>query len=108
MVFRVVTAWRCIYDYSVIQRIRHRGLRRLHEHDDPRYLPAQHVDKIADMLALLDIATQSEDLDVPGWRLHSLRGTYRGYWSISVSANERIIFRFEGTDVTDVQLLDYH
>lgn len=92
----------------MILRIRHRGLRRLHERDDQRYLPAQHVDKIADMLALLDIATRSEDLDVPGWRLHPLRGTYRGYWSISVSANERIIFRFEGTDVTDVDLLDYH
>ena len=60
------------------------------------------------MLTLLDIAAQPEDVDVPGWRLHSLRGAYRGFWSISVSANERIIFRFEGADVTDVDFLDYH
>jgi len=92
----------------VILRIRHRGLRRLHERNDGRYLPPQHVDKITDMLALLDIAADPEDVDVPGWRLHSLRGEYRGFWSISVSANERIVFRFEGADVTDVDFLDYH
>lgn len=92
----------------MIIRIRHRGLRRMHERHDPRYLPPQHVDKIADMLTLLDIATHPDDVDVPGWRLHSLRGTYRGFWSISVSANERIVFQFDGTDVTDVDFLDYH
>ncbi|MDE2746141.1 MAG: type II toxin-antitoxin system RelE/ParE family toxin [Chloroflexota bacterium] len=92
----------------MILRIRHRGLRRLHEQNDGRYLPPQHVDKITDMLALLDIAADPKDVDVPGWRLHSLRGEYRGFWSISVSANERIVFRFEGADVTDVDFLDYH
>jgi proteic killer suppression protein len=68
----------------------------------------QHADKIARMLARLDQATRPEQLDVPGFRLHPLRGELAGYWSITVRANWRIIFRFEQGDAIDVDLVDYH
>jgi len=68
----------------------------------------QHSDKIARMLARLDVATRPQELNVPGFRLHPLKGDLAGYWSITVSANWRIIFRFEKSDATDVDLVDYH
>lgn len=48
------------------------------------------------------------DLDLPGYRLHSLRGALKGYWSISISGNWRLTFRFEDGDAYDVDLVDYH
>lgn len=92
----------------MIRRFRHRGLRRLYEDDDRREVNPQHVDKLAHMLARLDQATEPHHLDLPGWRLHLLRGDLAGYWSITVSGNWRIIFRFEQGEATDVDLVDYH
>lgn len=57
---------------------------------------------------MLDEAFNSDDLDLPGYRLHPLKGTLKGFWSMTVSANWRIIFRFEDGHVYDVQLIDYH
>jgi toxin HigB-1 len=59
------------------------------------------------MLARLDQAAEPRQLDLPGWRLHPLKGDLAGYWSITVSANWRIIC-FEQSDATDVDLIDYH
>ena len=47
-------------------------------------------------------------MDLPGFRLHPLKGDLKGFWSVNVRANWRIIFRFEETDVFDVELIDYH
>lgn len=60
------------------------------------------------MLARLSRASKPENLDLPGWRLHPLKGNLSGFWSVTVNANWRIIFRFEGADVTDVDYVDYH
>jgi toxin HigB-1 len=79
-----------------------------YEDDDRRELNPQYVNKIARMLARLDVATRPEQLDIPGFRLHTLKGELAGYWSITVRANWRIIFRFEEGDATDVDLVDYH
>ena len=92
----------------MIRHFRHRGLKRLYENDDRREVNPQHSDKIARMLARLDVATRPQELNVPGFRLHPLKGDLAGYWSITVSANWRIIFRFEKSDATDVDLVDYH
>jgi len=78
----------------------------LSQDDDPREVNPQHLDKIARMLARLDVATRPEQLDLPGFRLHPLKGELAGYWSITVRANWRIIFRFEEGDATDVDLVD--
>ncbi|HEY4114407.1 MAG TPA: type II toxin-antitoxin system RelE/ParE family toxin [Rhizomicrobium sp.] len=92
----------------MIRRIRHRGLRRLYEDDDRRGLNSQHVERIERVLARLSRASQPEHVNLPGWRLHALRGDLSGYWSVTVTANWRVIFRFEDGDVTDVNYVDYH
>jgi proteic killer suppression protein len=92
----------------MIRHFRHRGLKRLYEKDDRRELNPQHADKIARILARLDEATRPQDLNLPGYRLHSLKGDLAGYWSITVSGNRRIIFRFEEANATDIDLVDYH
>lgn len=92
----------------MILRFQHKGLRRLYESDDRRGLNTQHADKIARILAQLKRSSQAQDMDIPGFRLHPLKGEFSGYWSVTVQANWRIIFRFENGDVTDVDLIDYH
>jgi proteic killer suppression protein len=66
------------------------------------------LDRIENILARLDVATAPEKMDLPGFRLHSLRGDLRGFRSLTVRANWRIIWRFEGADAVDVDLIDYH
>jgi len=92
----------------MILSFKHRGLRRLYEDDDRRGLNPEHIEKIRRVLAQLDQATCAEDLDLSGHRLHLLKGELTGFWSITIRANWRITFRFDGLDVTDVDYLDYH
>lgn len=66
------------------------------------------ADKIARILGRLDVATTARQMDLPGWRLHPLKGALRGFWSVWVTGNWRIIFRFDGQDAVDVDLVDYH
>jgi toxin HigB-1 len=92
----------------MIRRIRNRGLRRLYDDDDHRGLSPEHAPKIRTILARLDVATMPEDMDLAGLRLHALHGDLAGFWSVTVRANWRIIFRFEEGNATDVDYLDYH
>ena len=59
-------------------------------------------------MTALEGASGAKDLDAPSYRMHPLKGDLAGYWAVDVSANRRIIFRFDEQDVTDVELLDYH
>ena len=92
----------------MILAFRHRGLRLFHDQEDRRGINTAHADKIARILARLHRASGPEDMNLPGFRLHPLRGDLAGYWSVTVQANWRIIFRFAAADVTDVDLIDYH
>jgi proteic killer suppression protein len=92
----------------VIRSIRHKGLKRLYGDDDPRGVIAEHAGKLRDILARLDAARVVADMDVPGLRLHSLKGEWNGFWSVTVRANWRVIFRFDDHDAFDVNYLDYH
>jgi toxin HigB-1 len=92
----------------MIKSIRHRGLRRFYENDDRRGLNAEHVEKIATILAQLDRAAKPDDVALPGFRLHPLKGALNGFWSVTIRANWRIIFRVDGRDAIDVDLIDYH
>jgi len=92
-----------------IRSIRHKGLKRLYEKGDGKNLPAALVEKLADVLAALDEAEQVQDVGLfPGWRLHPLKANLKDFWSVSVSGNWRVIFRFEDGDAFDVDLVDYH
>jgi proteic killer suppression protein len=66
------------------------------------------VDTVQEILTVLDDATTPQELDLPGYRLHPLKGDLKGFWSVTVRANWRIIFRFRGVDAFDVELIDYH
>ena len=89
----------------MIEGFRHKGLQRLYEKDERKGLPAASVDKIARILARLDVATRPEQMNLPGLKLHPLKGDYKGFWSVWVTGNWRIVFRFEGAHVTDVTCL---
>lgn len=92
----------------MIRRFRHRGLQRLYERGERRHLPPDQVDKIERILARLDEAAEVRNMDLPGFRLHRLRGDLAGFWTVTVRANWRIIFRFEDGHAYDVDLVDYH
>ena len=92
----------------MIGSIRHKGLRRLFEDDDQRGVIADHAEKLRDILARLNAATTVKDMDLPGFRLHQLKGTSRGFWAVTVRANWRVIFRFSDGEARDVDYLDYH
>jgi proteic killer suppression protein len=92
----------------MIQNFRHRGLRHLYETGNRRYLRADQVDKIERILARLDEADEVGNMDLPGFRLHPLRGDLADFWAVTVQANWRVIFRFEAGHTYDVDLVDYH
>jgi proteic killer suppression protein len=92
----------------VIRSFRHRGLRRFYEDDDASRIDAALRSKVQRVLSALDAAASPQALDVPGFRLHPLKGEWAGFWSVTVSGNWRVVFRFEEGDTFDVDLLDYH
>lgn len=92
----------------MIRSFKHRGLKRLFEQGDTSKIQADQVARIALALSDLDEALRAQDLNLPGYRLHALKGDMRGFWSIWISANWRITFRFEGGDAVEVDLVDYH
>ena len=92
----------------MIESFRHKGLRQLFENDNPRGVNAEHVRKIKQIPALLHAAEKIADMDYATFRLHPLKGELSGFWSLTVRANWRIIFRFADGGVSDVDLVDYH
>ena len=92
----------------MIRSFRHRGLKRLYERDDNSQVGADMLDRIENILALLDRANGPEVMDLPGLRRRRLKGDLRGFWAVTVRANWRIVWRFEGADAVDVDLIDYH
>jgi proteic killer suppression protein len=92
-----------------IRTFRHKGLREFFESDRPRGVRADQVKRLRRLLTALDTAATIEDMNLmPGWRLHPLTGDLKGFWSVSVSGNWRLIFRFDAGDAFDIDLIDYH
>jgi proteic killer suppression protein len=92
----------------MIRSFKHRGLKRLYERGDRSEIRPDLPDTIEDILARLDEADKPQALNLPGYRLHPLKGDLEGFWSVTVRANWRIIFCFQGADAFDVALIDYH
>ena len=92
----------------MIRSFKHRGLKRLHEQGDRSGIRPDLVETVERILTVLDAATTPQGLDIPRYRLHPLKGGMKGLWSVTVRANWRIIFRFDGPDAFDVELIDYH
>ena len=92
----------------MIRTIRHKGLRRLFEQDDPRGVNQEHVGKLQNILATLHAAPTIAHMDLPGFRLHALKGDLKGFWAVTVRANWRVMFRFEDGSAEEVDYVDYH
>lgn len=92
----------------MIRGFRHKGLKRLFEKGETKGIRADHVDKVENILAVLNRAHKPEDMNLPGFRLHRLKGNLNDFWSVTVRANWRVIFRFDQSDVYDGDYIDYH
>lgn len=94
--------------FFMIQAIRHKGLKQFYKSGNKAGIQAQHENRLRLILARLDAAREPKDMSLPGLRLHQMSGNYEGFWAVDVSGNWRVIFRFDGHDVFDVNYLDYH
>lgn len=92
----------------MIRSFRHRGLERFFTRSDYRGIPAQFAPRLERLLDRLDASTKAEDMNLPGYRFHGLKGDRKGSFAVSVSGNWRLTFRFEGEDAADLDLEDYH
>ena len=92
----------------MIKSFKHKGLERFYESSNTRGIQAPHSKKLRMQLSALDTARAIEDIDIPGYRLHSLKGSRKGIWSITVSGNWRVTFEFSDGNVYIVNYEDYH
>lgn len=92
----------------MIRSFRHKGLARYFERSETRGLQAAQVARLGRLLDLLDAADRVEDMDLPGLKLHALKGGRKGRWAILVSGNWRITFGFADGEALDIDLEDYH
>ena len=92
----------------MIERFRHKGLKRLFQQGDAKGISPDLLEKLENILFVLNRARRPKDMNLAGFRLHRLKGDLKGFWSVTVRANWRVIFRFEEGDVNDVDLIDYH
>lgn len=91
----------------MIRKFRHRGLERFFSIGDYRGIPAQFAGRLERMLDRLDAAIKRDDMNLPGYKFHPLKGQRKGAYAASVSGNWRLTFRFDAEDALDVDLEDY-
>ena len=92
----------------MIQNFRHKGLKRLFEDGDRKGIRPDLIEKVENILFVLNRAKAPDDMNLPGFRLHPLKGDLKGFWAVTVRANWRIVFRIAGGQAADVDLIDYH
>jgi toxin HigB-1 len=92
----------------MIKSFRHKGLRLFFEKGSMAGIQAAHAPRLGAMLRRLNETSDAQGMNLPGWGLHSLKGDLKGHWSVWVSGNWRLTFRFDGTDAELVDYRDYH
>ena len=92
----------------MIQSFRHKGLRRFFESGSVAGIQPHHATRLRMLLAALDTATTVDDMDIPGFRLHPLKGEARGRWSVWVNGNWRLTFEFHDGQARVLDYEDYH
>ncbi|MCL5669091.1 MAG: type II toxin-antitoxin system RelE/ParE family toxin [Gammaproteobacteria bacterium] len=92
----------------MIKSSRHKGLEKFFKVRSKAGIQPQHAARLRIQLTALNIAETPEDMNVPGWKLHRLKGDKNLFWAVWVDKNWRLIFRFQGQDVEHVDYLDYH
>jgi proteic killer suppression protein len=93
---------------QVIRNFRHKGLKRLFADGDRKGVRPDLLEKVENILLVMNRARAPDDMNLPGFRLHPLKGDRKGFWAVVVRANRRIVFRFDDGDAADVDLVDYH
>jgi toxin HigB-1 len=96
------------YTVSMIKSFKHKGMRLFFETGSTKGIQARHSEKLRMQLAALDTASEIDDLNIPGYHLHPLKGNRKGTWSISVSGNWRLTFEFADGNVYLLNYEDYH
>ena len=94
-----------------LTRFRHKGLRQLHADDSAKGVPPALAEKLRKLLFTLETANDLDQMSrFPGWRLHPLKGDLKEFWSLTVTGNWRLIFRYnrEANSASDIDLIDYH
>ena len=92
----------------MIQSFKHKGLARFYETGSAAGVQAHHAKKLRMVLAALDTAQRIEDMDIPGFRLHPLKGVERGRWSVWINGNWRLTFEFRDGHAYVMDYEDYH
>lgn len=92
----------------MIRSFRNKGIERFFREGSKAGIQAAHATRLRLQLGRLDAAGSPADMNLPGWRLHPLKGALHGFWAVSVSGNWRLIFAFEGEHAVLVDYLDYH
>ena len=96
------------YNGQVIAGFRHRGLQKFFLTGSKAGIRPEHADRLRLILGWLNSAARAQDMDLPGLRLHPLKGELKGRWSVTVSGKWRVTFAFEGKDANVVDYEDYH
>ena len=92
----------------MIRSFKHRGLRALYDGRTAGRVAPNHIERLRDIFAALDRSHTVQGMDLPGFRLHALKGALKGHYAVSVTGNWRVTFRFEGGHAVDVDYVDYH
>ena len=96
------------YIINMIKSFMHKGLKDFYETGSKKGIQPGHATKLARMLDRLDASSTPQDMNLPGYRLHPLKGDRKDMWSVTVNGNWRITFYFEDEDAYLVDYLDYH
>ena len=94
--------------FPMIKSFKHKGLRKFYETGNTAGIQDAHKNKLRMILAALDSSREIDDMDIPGYRLHPLKGKMKGIWSVTVNGNWRITFKFENGNAHIVDYEDYH
>lgn len=92
----------------MIKTFKHKGLKLYYEKGSTRGIQSKHASRLRMQLAAMDSAMEVSDLDIPGYKLHPLKGDRKGIWAISVSGNWRLTFEFRDGHVYLLDYEDYH
>jgi proteic killer suppression protein len=92
----------------MLKKIKHKGLKELFETGSKKGIQAGHAKRLRLILIRLHSSQAPADMDLPGFKLHQLKGTLKDKYAVTVSGNWRVVFKFDGNDVVDVDYIDYH
>lgn len=92
----------------MIKSFKHKGLKRFYETGSAQGIQAKHEKRLRMQLVALDTAKEINDLDIPGYKLHPLKGDRKGIWAIAVNGNWRLTFEFSDGNAYVLDYEDYH